>query len=63
MLFGISNPWRILYVKDMTRRKDQTSAPLPNARHAPDRAAALRSNLAKRKVQTRGRDTNSKEKT
>jgi hypothetical protein len=46
----------------MTRRKDQTSAPLPNAKHAPDRAAALRSNLSKRKQQTRGRDTTSKEK-
>ncbi|MEZ0262193.1 MAG: hypothetical protein ACAH80_14390 [Alphaproteobacteria bacterium] len=45
----------------MTRRSDQTSAPLPGAKHADKRAAALRGNLGKRKAQTRER--NSKEKT
>ena len=58
---GIFKGVRILYGKNMTRRSDQTSAPLPGAKHADKRAAALRGNLGKRKAQTRER--NSKEKT
>jgi hypothetical protein len=60
---GIFKAQRILYVNTMTRRSDQTSAPLPGAKRADKRAEALRGNLGKRKAQTRKRENSSKEKT
>ncbi len=44
----------------MTAKDKPTSAPLPRAHDAKDRADALRGNLAKRKAQSRARDADIK---
>ena len=57
---------KVVNFNTMTAKDKPTSAPLPRAHDAKDRADALRGNLAKRKAQARARDAgnhpNTKEK-